>query len=490
MQVWLLMFNINLKGQPLNLIANPGFECFPGTSFDPNDTTCEDFYNLPDIYRTAGIAPCLPWFGSTVDLMTACIRWQGLPLIDNFTPCNGLTGFSTVPQNYAGWQYPHLGNNYLHLSYSNKDFNTDTLFKEHANSQIKLVSQKEYCVGFYTVLADSSNMFSYGPGIKFFDHYPYVKGSGIITDYNPDVWGNFFMDDSINWRKVSGTYTATGQEQYLSIGNFWPASDQNNPNAPISNMYPGLRRCRIYIDDVFITELGNISAGTNKDICLGDSVTLGSAEILGADYTWYPSEGLSNIHAAQPKAAPNTTTTYHLIMDQCRILYDSVTVTVRNPNELAIFPKEISVCKGTSVTIAPINTYNNNGSTLAFIPANSFTKIYPDSVIFNAEQNTNIAVVQQFNGSCAQVQNNISIKTSTCKDSPVCGGYVNENSILLTPFPTKELIIYSLAGSIVFYASNYNNDYNCSDLSSGIYLLKQTFVDGTEKVCKLGWVNR
>ena len=378
----------------------------------------------------------------------------------------------------------------MHLAYSNKNYNTDTLFREHANSPVELVAQKEYCVGFYTVLADSSNMFSYGPGIKFYEHDPYINGVVFIYDYNPDVWGNFFMDDSVNWRKVSGTYTATGQEQYFTIGNFWTASEQHNPKAPINNTYTGFGVCRIYIDDVFITELSNISAGSNKDICLGDSITLGSAEIPGADYTWYPAEGLSNIHAAQPKAAPSITTTYHLIMDQCRILYDSVTVNVRNPNELAIFPKEISACKGTSVTIAPSNTYNNSGSTLAFIPANSFTKIYLDSAIFNAEQNTNIAVVQQFNGTCAQVQNNISIKTSTCKDSPICGGYVNENSILLTPFPTKELTIYSLAGNIVFYASNYNNDYNFSSLSSGIYLLKQKFADSTEKVCKLGWLKR
>jgi hypothetical protein len=486
MQVLLLMLNINLKGQPVNLIANPGFECFPGTSFDPNDTTCEDFYNLPDIYRTAGIAPCLPWFGSTVDLMTACIRWQGLPLIDNFTPCNGLTGFSTVPQNYAGWQYPHLGNNYLHLSYSNKDFNTDTLFKEHANSQIKLVSQKEYCVGFYTVLADSSNMFSYGPGIKFFDHYPYVKGSGIITDYNPDVWGNFFMDDSINWRKVSGTYTATGQEQYLSIGNFWPASDQNNPNAPISNMYPGLRRCRIYIDDVFITELGNISAGNNKEICLGDSVTLGSSEIPGADYTWYPSEGLSNIHAAQPKAAPNTTTTYHLIMDQCRILYDSVTVVVKK----AEFPKEITACVGQKITILPIANGQDLEGKLVFSPAEIFSAVYPDSAILSVEQNTTITVAQEFDGGCRVINNTIVITTTDCDSRVSCSAYANQFGLLQTPKATKELTIYSLAGNIVFYETNYTNNFDCNTLSSGIYLLKQKFADGSEKVCKFGWVKR
>ncbi len=472
--------------QPVNLVTDPGFERLPGTSIELNDTTCEDFYNLPDIFRTAGFAPCLPWFGNSVDLMTSCIRWQGLPLIDNFTPCNGLTGCSTVPQNYGGWQYPHSGNNYLLLSYSNKDFNTDTLFKEHANSQIKLVAQKEYCVGFYTVLADTSNMFSYGPGIKFFDHYPYVNGSGTITDYNPDVWGNFFMDDSINWRKVSGTYTATGQEQYLSIGNFWTASDQNNPNAPISNMYPGLRRCVIYIDDVFITEMGNINVGENKEICLGDSVTLGSAEILGADYTWYPAEGLSNIHAAQPKAAPNTTTTYHLIMDQCRILYDSVTVVVKKEE----FPKEISACVGQKITILPIANGQELEGKLVFSPAEIFSVVYPDSAILSVEQNTTITVAQEFDGGCRVINNTIVITTNDCGSNVSCSAYANQFGLLQTPKATKELTIYSLAGNIVFYSSNYNNDYNFSTLSSGIYLLKQTFADGTEKVCKLGWVKR
>jgi hypothetical protein len=477
--------------QPINLVEDPGFERFYSYDSTFVDMSCEELglFQFPAGIRNVVWPPHPPWFGASVDLMSACFNWLLWPP-SPFPWLYGCPGFSTVPANYCGTQYPHNGNNYLLLQYGIfvGNLSTDTAGREYASSTIQLQDNKEYCAGFWANLGDSSSIYSYGPGIKFFNSNP---GNNVFNRYflEPDVWGDFFLDDSLRWKKVSGVYKATGNEQYFVVGNFWPPTAQYNLRQEFKpHSYPW--SSIMFIDDVFITELGNISAGSNKDICLGDSVTLGSAEIPGADYTWYPSEGLSNIHAAQPKAAPNTTTTYHLIMDQCRILYDSVTVTVRNPNELAIFPKEISVCKGTSVAIAPINTYNNSGSTLAFIPANSFTKIYPDSAIFNAEQNTNIAVVQQFNGTCAQVQNNISIKTSTCKDSASCGGYVNENSILLTPFPTKELTIYSLAGSIVFYASNYNNDYNCSDLSSGIYLLKQTFADGSERVCKLGWVKR
>jgi hypothetical protein len=473
------------NSQPFNLVEDSGFEKF--YLFDTT-SSCAEFSGLENIFRASVFKPHPPWFGASVDLITKCINWQSWPP-GPWPWFHSCPGASTVPANYCGTQYPHNGNNYLLQLYNVfvGDISIDTV-REYVSSTIQLQANKEYCAGFWANLGDSSCIYSYGPGIKFFTSNPGNKQE-LKYFLEPDLWGDFFLDDSLNWKKVSGVYTATGNEQYFSVGNFWPPTNQYNIRKEPINVSYGWQSV-MFIDDVFITELGNISAGSNKDICLGDSVTLGSAEIPGADYTWYPSEGLSNIHAAQPKAAPSTTTTYHLIMDQCRILYDSVTVTVRNPKELAIFPKEISACKGTSVTIAPGNTYNNSGSTLAFIPANSFTKIYLDSAIFNAEQNTNIAVVQQFNGTCAQVQNNISIKTSTCKDSPICGGYVNENSILLTPFPTKELTIYSLAGNILFYASNYNNDFNFSTLSSGIYLLKQKFADSTEKVCKLGWVKR
>ncbi len=454
------------------------------------EVSCDYLWGISNtLYMPVYYPITLSWFGASIDLLSGCINSSA---INTFPPDSGSRiAYSTVPKNVFGTQSPRTGKNYLHLAFATK-FGINDSIKEYASNAINLEANKSYCVGFWANLADSSNMHSYGPGIKFFDLNP-GNADTYKHFYEPDVWGDFFLTDSVDWKKVRGIYTATGNEQYFAVGNFWPNSNEYNIRYG-PGFFPGTAftywRSSMFIDDVFITELGNISAGNNKDICLGDSVTLGSAEISGADYTWYPAEGLSNIHAAQPKAAPNTTTTYHLIMDQCRILYDSVTVTVRNPNELAIFPKEISACKGTSVTIAPINTYNNSGSTLSFIPANSFTKTYPDSAIFNAEQNTNILVVQQFNGTCAQVQNNISINASNCKDSPICGSYVNENSILLTPFPTKELTIYSLAGSIIYYASNYNNDYNCTDLSSGIYLLKQSFVDGTERVCKLCWVKR
>ena len=49
-----------------------------------------------------------------------------------------------------------------------------------------------------------------------------------------------------------------------------------------------------------------------------------------ATYTWQPTNGLSCIHCASPKASPQTTTTYTLTKTQCRSTTTAaVTVTIK-----------------------------------------------------------------------------------------------------------------------------------------------------------------
>ena len=88
------------------------------------------------------------------------------------------------------------------------------------------------------------------------------------------------------------------------------------------------------MDEVIVTvdaptSLAN--AGDDQSICLGDSTTIGSAEIAGISYSWSPTTGLSASNIAQPKASPPTSQEYIVTITQIStgcVLEDTMNVTV------------------------------------------------------------------------------------------------------------------------------------------------------------------
>ena len=84
-------------------------------------------------------------------------------------------------------------------------------------------------------------------------------------------------------------------------------------------------------DSVLITVIPEIGAALASDtsvICGGDSVLLTATGGLGSvDYQWLPSTGLSDPFAATPLAAPDTTTTYTVVLEQGGC-FDSAGVTI------------------------------------------------------------------------------------------------------------------------------------------------------------------
>ena len=148
-----------------------------------------------------------------------------------------------------------------------------------------------------------------------------------VTPQIVNTAGNF-ITDTLNWMKVSGSFTATGNEQYLTIGNF--ANDVST-NTVVVNASAGVTIVYFYIDDVSLEEI--IPAQTIKDstICLNDSITLAPASPTEfAEYSWQPTNGLSCTTCASPKASPQVTTTYTLTKKQCKATTSAhVTLTVK-----------------------------------------------------------------------------------------------------------------------------------------------------------------
>jgi len=288
----LLVFCFKCSGQT-NLVVNPSFELID---------TCP--YSQDQLHFAQ------PWFKptpSTPDLYNTC----------------GSAVSCSVPSNWTGWQQPRTGNGYAGFAaYGCLDC------REYISAPLSdsLKFGHNYCVEFYVSLADASYWANNRIGLYISNFAPINDGQIDTITALPQFFAdtNQLFLDTINWVKVSGTYSAIGGEKYITIGNFFA----DNQTATIGNM-GSFMWCYYYIDDVAVYELAPFEAGDDRVICLNDSVQLGAVGRSGVTYSWSPSTGLSNSNIPNPKAAPEHTTTYILTQTECdAVLQDTVTIVV------------------------------------------------------------------------------------------------------------------------------------------------------------------
>ncbi len=278
-----------------NLVPNPSFEIVD---------TCP--YNLAQLEFAS------PWFspnGNTPDLFNACASVG-------------------VPQNAAGWQLPNSGAGYAGISAYYYYYNGSNVnLREYVAAPLitSLLANSAYCVSFYASLSDSSFWAINRIGAFLSPSAP-TQMQGETLTATPQIYfdtTNLLMD-KVGWTKISGTYIASGNEQFLIIGNFF-ADNQTDTISGLGNFISAY----YYIDDVAVYELAPCEAGDDRVICLNDSVQLGAVGRNGVTYSWSPSTGLSNSNIPNPKAAPEHTTTYILTQTECdAVLQDTVTIVV------------------------------------------------------------------------------------------------------------------------------------------------------------------
>jgi gliding motility-associated-like protein len=145
--------------------------------------------------------------------------------------------------------------------------------------------------------------------------------------------GTFFSDKT-KWYEISGSFVATNNSNYITIGNF---KDDANTDSLFMGGGAGWVEAMLYIDDVSVYDCDALvfiaEAGSNQTICMdkNDSVQIGSTPRNEYIYWWLPATGLSNDSIANPKASPVVTTTYYLHQKDFKFdeTIDSVTVFVK-----------------------------------------------------------------------------------------------------------------------------------------------------------------
>jgi len=199
--------------------------------------------------------------------------------------------------------------------------------------QVKLVDSlvinKCYSVEFYTNLVNFvpwaiNNVGAYisNNAIHCTPPNPYNLTPQILLPGNPVI------SDTVNWVKVYGIYSATGGEDYITIGNF--AYDSNTVFLPMISS--GGHQSYYYVDDVSLYEIKSAKAlysGNDTTICNSGFIQLGTTNYEGVTYRWSPAAGLSDSTSGTPTASPTHTTTYYLTQTTpCATTTDSVKVTV------------------------------------------------------------------------------------------------------------------------------------------------------------------
>ena len=180
-----------------------------------------------------------------------------------------------VPRNKLGVQQAHSGNGFCGIYCSKTDY------REYLQTQLKepLKAGEQYKISFYVSLSEYSSGAVATIGALFtpdrvsdtvrrvlmrkeIRHIAPGVSQTVASYYEPQVVNDFdrVLDDTEGWMLVSGIFDAKGGEQFLTIGNFFPASQSNLTDLDsLTYLLPG---AYYYIDDVSLVCL---TCGKQKD---------------------------------------------------------------------------------------------------------------------------------------------------------------------------------------------------------------------------------
>ncbi len=193
---------------------------------------------------------------------------------DYFHFCSGTNCHNCVPGNFNGFQAPNCGQAYIGL-YA---YHPPNSYRGYAQTKLTspLVSGERYHVSFDVSLGDEHGTAITNLGVYFSKPAITRNDQLAFSQYQPQILNpdSIFLDEYVGWQTIQGIYTANGNEEFITIGNFLPDSLTNTKNNT-----PGLDpRSYYYIDNVKVYQVGNPDCENvifdSLFICNGDSIFL------------------------------------------------------------------------------------------------------------------------------------------------------------------------------------------------------------------------
>jgi len=189
---------------------------------------------------------------TALSMLDSTASWQnptinGTP--DFFHVC-GSPFFAGVPMNGLGYQQPHSGESYAGIHRFQLGLMNYREYLEGSFSN-PLIAGQCYYFEMYISLSNFSEYTSPDIGVLFSDTLITGALNIHMLALTPQIVNpSNMIPDTAGWMFVSGTYTATGGENFLIIGNFETDATMDttliNPNAIWPITY-------VYVDDVSLT---------------------------------------------------------------------------------------------------------------------------------------------------------------------------------------------------------------------------------------------
>ena len=307
------LYSVGGWGQ-VNYVLNPSLEIHDTCPYAFDQINYAKHFSSIDSNLTYALTP--PYTDGIPEYCQSCAsNWQfGVPI--------------------GAWyrHYPKTGNGmaqlqlYFDESYSleyKRDYLQGRFYKP-------LIANKTYCVTFYVTLEQASQYAINKIGA-------YIDNGNIDTthspghiqvQYLPQVVCNQIINDTLNWVQIQGSFTAVGNEKFITIGNFTDSGHM----AHVPSISGGTTSFTWYlVDDISVIESNTTAnAGNDTTIYKGDSILIGESAV---PYTWYKrtSTGLILIDSVSGGiwVKPDSTTTYVVKLTLCGVVtWDSIKVAV------------------------------------------------------------------------------------------------------------------------------------------------------------------
>ncbi len=299
----------------INFVKNPDLETY---------TTCPDYLNQ--------IIYCKYWSIPKDSTTTSDYSMEYYNACGNAFLDHG----SHVPANTGFYQYPHSGNGMAGaVMYYDKTaphpaspipFNYRDYLQGHLYQP--LTAGKTYCISFWVNCTE-------GAGYAQNKIGAYLDNGAIntlpipvateITSVTPQVYTNTVIKDTANWTKIEGSFVATGNETYITIGNFFTNAATDTL---VTNYWFGAYQYSYYlIDDVSVIPIDS-PARAGADVWVEETKSVqigrvGDSTAKGLDCKWYhkgmliDSGAIVSVHAAATKGIVDT---YVVVQTICGIV--------------------------------------------------------------------------------------------------------------------------------------------------------------------------
>jgi gliding motility-associated-like protein len=275
--------------------------------------------------------------------MNFCRDWyspgEGTP--DYCNKCN--SGEYSVPTNLWGSQTAKEGFAYAHIICY---YPTQPQYREYIQVDLAapLIANETYTVSFYVSCSDGSRFAVDGMGL-FFSTGPIIQPGKVVIPMPGDPHINntpgTALQDKDHWVQISGSYTAQGGEQYITIGNF--LADIELTIHTFSNS--SLQIASYYIDKISVEpEHSWLELGNDTTLCPGESLMLDASIPGEANYTWENGSSDPQRTVLQPG-------TYSVEVEfGCSPSYDQITIDYYD-NPYPFLSNDTAICSGNQIIL-------------------------------------------------------------------------------------------------------------------------------------------